>query len=336
MQEEELESEDLPETIGSIDTSKNRYVVRDEGRAIDQYHGPCSLYALCREFCEDPIFKDSWRESGIEDDSLVPILLKNLCTDASREHYMDLPSQLPAMTLPPRQFLSTVAGQFFKTVDHTTDIFVQSNFLMQMDRIYAQALRPVDEAWAACFNMVALLAMGKDQNGPSNTASVQSFILAFQIAINSPRVLLVPRLVNVQALALLVSLLSLSIVTKLTPCSRVRLQSLTAHRALPNLYSHKRVSWPREWASISLKLFLKDLLRRKSSKGAKLSDHYTSGTKIWQFAEDQTPGFQAMATRSRPCRTSLMKKRPSMFRGLSWHVFRMTCIDIFALARFQG
>lgn len=249
VQEEELASEEFSKTGESKDLfkHKNRYIVRQEGSSIDQYHGPGSLYALCREFCDDSIFKDSRGESGIENDSLVPILLKKLCTDASRVHDMNLFSQLPTITLPPRQFLFAMAGKFFKNADYTTDIFVQSNFLMQMDRVYAQALRPVDEAWAACFNMVALLAIGKDQDAPSNTPRVQSFNKTLQIAINNPRLFLVPRLVNVQALALLVSLLSLSTKSaNLRRISRVWLQSTIAHHALLNLYSHKHVSWPRK------------------------------------------------------------------------------------------
>ena len=152
------------------------------------------------------MFEDADLDASTNSDEAVHLLLERLCTSARTEEHMSIPSQHVGATLPPKHFLSTVVGQFFKNRDYATDIFVQSNFQVQMDRIYAQSLSLVDEAWAVCFSTIVLLAMRNDRTALNGSSISQPFTYILQMAVNNPRIFLTPRLVNAQALALLVSI----------------------------------------------------------------------------------------------------------------------------------
>ncbi|KAH7150526.1 hypothetical protein B0J13DRAFT_606162 [Dactylonectria estremocensis] len=193
----------------STGARRDRHVVRSEVYAIDRYHGPCSLFALCKEFHDDAVVQaqdpDTPSSSNTNDANSMTIrlLVEQMCADANREEHMDIPSEHSGICLPPRQFLNIVVGQFFKGADYATDLFVRSSFQAQLDRVYACPLDPMDEAWAVCFNIIVLLAIGKDQTTQNNSPFVQPFLQTLKMTVNNPRVFLAPRLINVQALALL-------------------------------------------------------------------------------------------------------------------------------------
>ncbi|KAH8736557.1 hypothetical protein BGZ61DRAFT_411371 [Ilyonectria robusta] len=202
-QGDECVLEDFADGDVSTGTRKDRHIVRNEAYAIDRYYGPCSLYALCKEFHDDAVFQTSGAGTPTNNDFAIRILLEQMCVDASKEEHMDIPSEHSGICLPPRQFLNIVIGQFFKNTNYATDLFVRSNFQAQLDRVYGHPLSPVDEAWAVCFNVIVLLAIGKDQTTQNNSPFIQPFLQTLKMTVNNPRVFLAPRLVNVQALALL-------------------------------------------------------------------------------------------------------------------------------------
>lgn len=197
---EETTSIDSSSTI----TRKDRHVVHNETHSIDRYHGPCSLFTLCKEFHDDPAFSPADPNATTENDSIIRVLLQEMCSEASQEDHLDIASEHVGICLPPRQFLNMVVGQFFRNADYTTDIFVQSSFQMHLERVYSRPLTPSDEAWAVCFNVIVLLALGKDKAATGNDPFLQPFVQTLRMAVNNPRVFMAPRLVNVQALALLV------------------------------------------------------------------------------------------------------------------------------------
>ncbi|KAJ4189604.1 hypothetical protein NW755_005608 [Fusarium falciforme] len=184
---------------------KDRNIARDVSQSVDRYHGPSSLYTLCKEFHDDPVFGTSDHDSN--DGVAVRVMLQQMLAEASKEQQLDIASDHTGICLPPRQFLNIVVGQFFKTADYATDIFTRSNFQANLDRIYSHPPRPSDEGWAVCFNVIVLLAIGKDQTSHGNSPFIQPFLQTLGMAVNNPRVFLTPRLVNVQALALLVGFL---------------------------------------------------------------------------------------------------------------------------------
>ncbi|KAI8723350.1 Zn(2)-C6 fungal-type domain-containing protein [Fusarium sp. LHS14.1] len=180
---------------------KDRNIARDVSQSVDRYHGPSSLYTLCKEFHDDPVFGTSDHDSG--DGVAVRVMLQQMLAESSKEQQLDIASDHTGICLPPRQFLNIVVGQFFKGADYATDIFTRSNFQANLDRIYSHPPRPSDEGWAVCFNVIVLLAIGKDQTSHGNSPFIQPFLQTLGMAVNNPRVFLAPRLVNVQALALL-------------------------------------------------------------------------------------------------------------------------------------
>lgn len=202
----------------------NRHIVRSQGDLIDRYHGPCTLFALCKEFCDialseqglqgPPPDKDATqpgkKQDRLVDNEAVKEILARMCLDAGIEEPFDLQSYHIPIRLPPKQFLLMVQTQFFQQADYTTDIFVQSCFWSNVERIYSRPLLPADEAWAVCFNTIILLALGSETSTQGNDPLVGSqfalpFVLTVRTALSNPRVLMVPKLINVQALALLVS-----------------------------------------------------------------------------------------------------------------------------------
>ncbi|RKK76111.1 hypothetical protein BFJ69_g7217 [Fusarium oxysporum] len=197
----------IPENhSGTYSTSTphiNRHIVRNTSQSLDRYHGPCSLYALCKEFSDDPSFCVSENNGSGQNAVSEHMMLQEMLNEASSEPHLDMLSHPVGICLPPRQFLNLVIGPFFKNVDYATDVFVRSNFQPHVDRIYSQPIGPADEGWAVCFNVIVLLGIKKEPTIQSNSHFVQTLLQTLKMAVNNPRVFLTPRLVNVQALALL-------------------------------------------------------------------------------------------------------------------------------------
>ncbi|KAJ3517463.1 hypothetical protein NM208_g14698 [Fusarium decemcellulare] len=184
---------------GTATTRQDRHIVRNTSQSVDRYHGPCSLYTLCRELHDDSIFETADGDEHVA----IRIMLQQMVAEAGQEHEFESPYAHTGICLPPRQFLNIVVGQFFKNADYATDMFLRSTFQAQLDRIYSQSLRPSDEGWAICFNVIVLLTIGKDHSNHGNSPFIQPFRQTLNMAINNSRIFLTPRLVNVQALALL-------------------------------------------------------------------------------------------------------------------------------------
>lgn len=203
---EDRTSESLSGTDSGSLTHTNHHIVRNASQSLDRYHGPCSLYALCKEFHDDPMFGIA--EINIPTHNVAPehSMLEGMLKEASNEPHLDIPSQPVGICLPPRQFLNIVIAPFFKNTDYATDLFVRSTFQPQIDRIYSQPIAPSDEGWAVCFNVIVLLGIRREPTVQGNSQFMQSLFQTMRMAINNPRVFLTPRLVNVQALALLVRL----------------------------------------------------------------------------------------------------------------------------------
>ncbi|KAL1963925.1 hypothetical protein VTN77DRAFT_7731 [Rasamsonia byssochlamydoides] len=201
----------------------DRHIVRSQGDLIDRYHGPCTLFALCKEFCDtmlserqmqgSPSMQSQPQQGEMQDcvarNEELKGLLTRLYLEARIEETFDLPPGYNPVRLPPKQFLLVAQTQFFQRSDYTTDIFVQSTFLSHVERIYSRPFALADEAWAICFNVIILLVLGCENPNHGNNDSfmgsqfVRPFLLTIRMALSNPRILMAPKLINVQALALL-------------------------------------------------------------------------------------------------------------------------------------
>ena len=202
----------------------DRHIVRSSSNLTDRFHGPCTLFALCNDLrdtllsaerIQSPVSaNDEFRRSRKHDRPAVNDaardLLDRICLEASTEESVDLQGDQIPVRLPPKQFLLMAQTQFFQQIDYTTDIFVQSWFLSNVERVYSSPFTPADEAWAVCFNTMILLVLRQessvqDYGSLIGSQFVRPFLLTVRSAIHNPRVLMAAKLVNVQALALLVS-----------------------------------------------------------------------------------------------------------------------------------
>lgn len=200
------------------------HIFRDQASHTDCYHGASSLFSLCKEISNFLL-----TEAGIEPDILTkcvrgsPIAqsrvspkesmedaLGRMCLNAGLDEFCESQMDYVPVNPPPKQFLLMVILQFFEQVDYATDIFNQSSFMRHVERIYSQQFSPCDEVWAICFNAIILLVWGSENSSQAGgpfvrSQLVQPSLLAVRSALGNSRVLMVPKLVNVQALAILVS-----------------------------------------------------------------------------------------------------------------------------------
>jgi hypothetical protein len=195
-----------------------------QGHLVDRPAGPSSLSALCHEFCDLAFSaqrpsslrstKDQIQQGETEDhpaqNEAIKDVLTRMCFDAGIEDSFNLQSDHVPIRLPPKQFLLTIQTQYFQQADYTTDIFVQSCFWSNVERIYSRPFTPADEPWAICLNTIILLVLGSESTAEGNdplagSQFAQPFLLTIRTALSNPRVLMAPKLVNIQALALLVS-----------------------------------------------------------------------------------------------------------------------------------
>lgn len=202
----------------------DRHIVRSSSNLTDRYHGPSTLFALCNDFCDTllPVQPTQTPTSATDESQrskkhhrpaisdAAKDLLIHICLEAGSEESVDLQADSIPIRLPPKQFLLMAQTQFFQQADYATDIFVQSSFCSNVERVYSRPFTPADEAWAICFNTIILLVLGPESSSQDcdpliGSQFVRPFLLTVRSALSNPRVLMVPKLVNVQALVLLVS-----------------------------------------------------------------------------------------------------------------------------------
>ena len=202
----------------------DRHIVRNSLNLTDHYHGPCTLLALCNEFYDTlvsvqwmqapgSVKDESQRSKGLNRPAISDTtrgLLDQVCLEAGVEDSVDLQAGPAPVQLPPKQFLLIAQTKFFQQADYATDLFVQSCYRSNVERIYNKPFTLADEAWAICFNVIILLVLGPESLtqycDPQTTSQlIQPYLLTVRSALSNPRILTVAKLVNVQALALLVS-----------------------------------------------------------------------------------------------------------------------------------
>ena len=219
-------ADDQPSEDTPLRNPSDRHAVRSEKDRFDRYHGPCSLLALCKEFRDLILSEQRKRDLPPSDDEsqssqkkqdtsnneeAVQGLLARLCLEASVEESFDHQADHIPIRLPPKQFLLMVQTQFFERADYTTDVFVRSSFWSNVEQLYSRPFQPGDEAWAICFNTIILLVLGSETSTPHNNDPIVGsqfalpFLMTVRTALSNPRVLMAPKLINVQALTLLVS-----------------------------------------------------------------------------------------------------------------------------------
>ncbi|RYC64039.1 hypothetical protein CHU98_g2146 [Xylaria longipes] len=219
-----------PQISGDVYTAKRRIIRSQDGQG-GLHHGPGTLLSLCQELQDFVPLKEHSPQPNQEHNIAVlnergeevanntqsissvsdrrAQLLERICIIASFETPFDvLEPDRASMKLPPKQLLLMALPQFFSQIDHSTDIFVEARFMARVEAIYSQVLMPTDDTWAICFNTIILLVLGSESCTRGNDGLMTSqFALplfqAMRTALHQARFLTTPKLINVQALALL-------------------------------------------------------------------------------------------------------------------------------------
>ena len=136
-------------------------------------------------------------------------ILQRMCFIASFEPPFEIPDDM-SIQLPPRRLLLMVLPQFFAQVDYSTDIFVKRNLFANVEKVYSRSSSPANDAWAISFYIIILIVFGSEKMTKANDSLISSqfsfpFLHAIRAALHWAPFLTTSKLINVQALALLVS-----------------------------------------------------------------------------------------------------------------------------------
>ncbi|KAH8704873.1 hypothetical protein BGW36DRAFT_456441 [Talaromyces proteolyticus] len=214
-----LGGEEPPEEEGPSLLPNDRNIAFGHNDSVDRYYGLSSLFSLCSWFREATLaeskkplctsLSDTYN-TVLQNKSALENVLNRMCIDAHLDDFsFDMLLDQEQIRLPPKHFVLGVQAQFFQEKHYTTDIFVEAHFRASVERLYSQnAFSSDDEPWAICFKAVILLVLGvelfRHANDPLfGSQFAQSFLSTVRTALSNPRFLMVPKLINVQALILL-------------------------------------------------------------------------------------------------------------------------------------
>ncbi|KAK4890186.1 hypothetical protein LTR27_011068 [Elasticomyces elasticus] len=195
-----------PLTRSSSDQSSSDSPVSSDNDTVDEYHGPASLKRLCQLFQESVMMQKLGPTSASGDDRHEEIegLLDGMSQWAGLDH--TVAEQLNSTVgRPSRQKLMKASELFFRQDNCITDVLVQDHFLKQVERVYTSA-HPSDEAWMTLFHTIILLVLGAELLGTNNNSVfgfASSLLIPGSGTLLNARLMMVPRLINVQTLILL-------------------------------------------------------------------------------------------------------------------------------------
>jgi hypothetical protein len=184
------------------DDSPDLHVHHNQVDMVDYYHGPLSLFVLCKQFQSCALSVSKARCGNPLRD-----VLQNLCERAGVLEPFPPFGDQPVINLLPKQQAITIIGHFFQHVDCVTDIFVKSNLLTHVERIYSQSTEPGEDVWAICLQAITVLVWGMEISAQAGNGLFGDFARSFlpsRAALVNSRLLTTPRLINVQTLIILV------------------------------------------------------------------------------------------------------------------------------------
>jgi hypothetical protein len=198
-----FDEEDGEDPSPYSDDCTDLHVFHNQVDMVDYYHGPLSLFVLCKQFRSSALSVISNAECGAP----LQDMLQNLCERAGVLEPFPPFGDQPVINLLPKQQATTIIGHFFQHVDCVTDVFVKSNLLAHVERIYSQSIEPRDDVWAICLQAITVLVWGMEISAQAGNGLFGDFARSFlpsRAALVSSRLLTTPRLINVQTLIILV------------------------------------------------------------------------------------------------------------------------------------
>lgn len=203
---DEHDDETRPGTLSPHnDGPSDGYLFHDSMDTTHHYHGPSSLYILCKRFESLTLYS-----RRLENGSPVHAMLQGICEKAGALEPFPAFGGSPVIKLLSRQQVNTVIDPFFERVNYATDIFVKSNLLAHIERIYSGATESGDDIWAICLQVITVLVWGTEISSEYGNALFGDFARSFlpsRTAMVHSNLLTTPKLINVQTLILLVCII---------------------------------------------------------------------------------------------------------------------------------
>ncbi|KAK7181151.1 hypothetical protein PSPO01_12783 [Paraphaeosphaeria sporulosa] len=199
---EEEDDETRPGSLSpSSDRSDDLHVFHHTSDMVDHYHGPSSLFVLCKRF-ESCVIAAKRADHG------TPLynVLQNLCKKAGSLEPFPPFGGKSVINLLSQQQANIVIGQFVQRLSCTTDIFVKSNLLANVERLYSGVAESGEDVWAICLQVITVLVWGTEittQYGNGVFGDFARSFLPSRAALVSSSLLTTPKLINVQTLILL-------------------------------------------------------------------------------------------------------------------------------------
>jgi hypothetical protein len=169
---------------------------------VDHYHGPSSLFVLCKRFRYRVL---ATRHS--EYNTPLRDTLNNICEKAGVLEPFPHFGSKPVINIMSKQQANTVISGFFQRVNCATDVFVKSSLLAQVERIYSGSTEPGDDVLAICLQVITVLVWGTEistKNGNGLFGDFARSFLPSRTALVNSSLLTTPTLINIQTLILLV------------------------------------------------------------------------------------------------------------------------------------
>ncbi|PYH89201.1 hypothetical protein BO71DRAFT_337220 [Aspergillus ellipticus CBS 707.79] len=175
-----------------------------DSRSASSLVGPASISGLCdqlrrRIVATGDAAEPAWRP--------LCDTIQHLCEITGAIEPFPPYSDRIVVPLLPKQQTITAVDRFLLYQDCQTDVFVPGGLRANLERVYSQQQQqPDDDAWAICFQIITLLALGLDTSTQGGNALFGDFARSFlpsRTALVSSRLLTTPRLINVQTLILL-------------------------------------------------------------------------------------------------------------------------------------
>jgi hypothetical protein len=180
---------------------------RDPVDGAARWHGPTSLYALCTRYRQRLAAKDNPVDGG----RFTLSASASICEHAGRLDVLPTISDQSTSELLSHVQVTAAIDMFLANVDYSTDIFEPSTLRANVERVYSQSMRSdQDEAWLICLKTIFVLALGlqihprRGERHGGLFSSLARSILPSRVEMVSSRLLGPARLINVQALILLV------------------------------------------------------------------------------------------------------------------------------------
>lgn len=205
-EQDEEEGIQVESPVSPTDNLAHSHIFHSDIDMVDRYHGISSPFALCNRL----YLRTLAATKSTEFNDLLGLLRDLRETAGGTEPFPIYNDNFPTQ-LPPKQQAIAAVDYYFKHMDCTTDIFVQRNLLSNLERVYSQPHRPGDDTWAVCLKAIILLVLGMEISTQAGNPLFGDFacsMLPSRAALVSCSLLNTPRLINVQTLILLVSLIS--------------------------------------------------------------------------------------------------------------------------------